>query len=124
MSRDHEGGVRGFHWLSKAWYGDANLNVIEEVIDEINLGWFHFNEEGGDDGTTGEFTMRWVRLGKDIIPKLVVFSDAFETLHSFQDVIDVLATYDDKDITPEQFANVLLELGFKDLTKTVSPYDR
>jgi hypothetical protein len=110
--KDHSGCERGFHHVSKAWYGKTALQNSEE-IDEVMVGFYH--PEGG---TTGEFGVRWLPLDGDITPKLEVFNDAWHALYQFQDLLGALAELDEKDITPAQFCELLLSFGIKDLTST------
>ena len=116
MNRNHVGCIRGFHHLSKAWYGPANLKN-SEVIDEITLGLYH-----PDGGTSGEMSIRWSDLGGKSVPRLVVFNDAWSALAQFKDVIKTLAAWDSDDTTPSEVAAVLTECGFTDLTAVDSPY--
>lgn len=114
----HEGMIRGFYWLSKAWYADANLHG-REFKDDITFG--YYDEQDG--GTTGEMSMCWYELGGKVSPKLEVFDDAWSALSAFTDVIARMGELDNQNITPAQFAEELKALGFTDLTPYQSPYD-
>ena len=112
--KSHEGCRRGFHWTSKAWYAEAN-----RFPKEITFGMY----AADDDGTTsGEMKMQWVELGKRLTPQLCVFDDAWSALATFSDLIQRMAEVDSEDISEEQFVNMLLACGFKDLTKYQHPY--
>lgn len=117
MKRDHEGDIKGFTHLSRAWYGKANLpgrNYEDEVI-------FGFYAPEG--GTSGEMGMRWVALTPPTAtPQLQVFCDGWSALGHFKDVIDRLAEVDSQDITPSQFCQILTECGFTDQTPEEDPY--
>lgn len=65
-------------------------------------------------------TMAWVPLNV-LTPMLQVFDDAWHILWGFQDLLQKLASLHHEPITPEQFAKILTELGFKDLTKRTDP---
>jgi hypothetical protein len=114
--RDHEGDFRGFYHLSEAWYGPSNL-VNSKYTDEVNFGFFC-----PDGGTSGEMAMRWQELGGKDVPELTCFSDAWNTLASFPDLIAAMGELDDTDPTPKQFCALLMQLGFKDLTPRENPY--
>ena len=107
---------RAFHWLSRAWYGASNL-ADSDTVDEITIG--NYSEEGG---TTGEFNITWVSLGGKIVPQLKAFDDSWRTLTEFNDLLLVLAQYDDENPTQEIIAKELVALGFEDSTRTEYPY--
>jgi hypothetical protein len=118
MMRDHEGDIRGFIQLSRAWYGDANLVNSKDVVDEVTFG--YYSPEGG---TSGEMSVKWVILsGSTPAAKLVCFYDGFSALSRFTDVIARLAQFDDDGMAPEQFCAVLAACGFADQTVSESPY--
>jgi hypothetical protein len=110
--------IRGFHWLSQAWYASA-FSVGRESTDEVSFGFY----DSTDGGTTGEMTMHWYDLGTaGITPRLEVFDDAWDALYWCPDVLAALAERDNQDITPVQFCEMLNRLGFADLTKREDPY--
>lgn len=111
---NHAGCKRQFRQLSKAWYGDANMQ--RDIADCITIGFYR-----PDGSTTGEFLIRWERLGSGITPKLSVFNDAWDALYNFSDMIEVMATLDGKDISPDYFAEELAKLGIEDATETCMP---
>jgi hypothetical protein len=104
--------VWGFHRLHMAWY--AKKNLYTDV--QITFGVYAFKKDGSNDDCVAEMAMIWEDLGNKIIPKLEVFDDAWKCLASFRDVVSELAKFDSKNITEEKFVEVLLKLGFKDLT--------
>ena len=108
----HDGAYRGFMQLSKAWYADANLRGAN-YRDEVMFGFYY--EDGG---TSGEMGVRWVDIGseKHLTPILRVYDDAWDALNECKDVIEKMAEVDGDDISPEQFCDILLSCGFKDLT--------
>lgn len=116
MKNSNEGTFKGFTQLSKAWYGKSNLE-IERIEDNITFGFYA--EEGG---TTGEMSVNWVHLGGRIVPEWTIFSDGWNALSNFHDLIDLLGQHDDEDPSPEQFREYLIECGFIDITKTKNPY--
>ena len=108
--KKHDGSVRGFYHLSKAWYGKGCLES-SDILDEVMFGFYH-----KDGGTTGEMSMRWKELGGKEVPKLEVFDDGWHALNEFKDVIQKLADVDNLNINPEQFCEILLDCGFENLT--------
>jgi hypothetical protein len=114
--RDHEGDIKGFYHLSRAWYGKPSLDAMNKVgvVDEVMFGYFSL-----DGGTSGEMSMRWMEVGNEIVPRLEVFDDGWSALARLKDsVIDKLGEVDSERITPEEFCEMLEECGFKDLTPT------
>ena len=99
---------RGFHWLNKAWYAEANK------LKNGNITFGIYSTEGG---TTGEMTMEWIDLSGKSVPRLQCFDDSWKALASFTNLIDALGLVDDKNITEEEFVKILLGCGFTDLTK-------
>jgi hypothetical protein len=112
--KEHEDHIRGFHHLSKAWYWPACLPLYrktDENFDEVTFGFYSL-----DGGTSGEMSVTWETLNMKPVPKLEVFNDAWHALSHLQDVLEEMAKIDDEDISPEQFCELLLKCGFKDLT--------
>lgn len=111
--KNHDGMIRGFHWYNKAWYAESNGNGIE-----VGFGLYDPN----DGGTTGEMSVKWIVLDNKLTPKLCSFDDSWSALNTFSDLLEKMAEADSEDITDSQFVQMLLECGFKDLTKYESPY--
>lgn len=112
MKNKHEGCEKGFTHLSKAWYGEACLKD-SEVIDKITIGFY-----AQDGGTSGEFCVAWEGLAGRPVPRLCVYDDGWSALNEFSDLIKKMADFDGQDISPEEFADLLLSMGIKDRTKT------
>ncbi len=115
--RDHSGCIRGYRQLSRAWYGLACLSK-EGLVDQVTFGFYH--PEGG---TTGEIYVEWSPLVSDErpTPRLHLYDDAFSALAHFKDVLDRLADFDNADIQPWEFCQILRECGFQDLTDNRKP---
>jgi hypothetical protein len=110
----HDGMIRGFYHLKEAWYADANLNNRSDgLVDEINIG---FYGPDGDQGTTGEFAVRWTELGGGVVPQLCVYDDAWEALTHFSDLLEEMAKLNYKNPSATDFCELLKRLGVKDLT--------
>lgn len=107
----HEGMIKGFTQLSRAWYGKVNLQNAN-YIDDVTFGFY-----APEGGTTGEMSVRWVYLGGRYVPELTIYSDAWSALANMHDLIDLLGQYDDADSSPEEFCKYLLDCGFQDLTE-------
>lgn len=114
MENKHEGMIKGFTQLSKAYYGEREIKEAD-YEDEIVFGFYSSNEPT----TTGEMSVQWVRLKEKLEPKLIIFSDAWNALANLQELINLLGEHDSESSTPEQFRQFLLECGFVDMTKTV-----
>jgi hypothetical protein len=99
-------GKRGFHWSSKAFY-----NSVVTKYHDIFFGLYC-----PDGGSIGEMAMVWHKLAGKDIPRLECFDDAWIVLFSFNDVLYELTNVDNKNITEEEFVEILLAHGFKDLT--------
>lgn len=112
--KDHTGDVRAFTHRNRSWYAPHLKHMTDGVVDEVMFGYY-----SPDGGTSGEMAMRWYNLGLDApTPRLEAYSDAWHALNTFSGVLAMLAEHDSQDITPEQFCNVLLSLGFVDRTET------
>ncbi len=109
--KNNDGVFRGFTQLSRCWYANANLKNTD-LIDDVTFGFYH--EEGG---CSGEMSMRWKELSGAIIPYLKVYDDGWSALNEFKDILPHLADVDDLNIPPEDFCQILLDCGFKDMTK-------
>jgi hypothetical protein len=110
----HDGMIRGFYHLAEAWYADANLkNRYDGLIDEVMIG---FYGPDGDQGTSGEFAVKWEHLGGKLTPQLCVYDDAWEALTHFSDLLAEMAKLDKMSPSPVEFCELLKRLGIKDLT--------
>ena len=105
-------GIRGFHWLSRAWYSSTGLRGAE-FEDEVMVGFY-----SKDGGTYGEFAFRWMPIGglSGLTPQLQAFDDSWAALRECRDLLESMAEHDNQSTSPEDFVEILLSLGFKDLT--------
>lgn len=63
--------------------------------------------------------MRWLELSGQMTPRLHAYDDAWRVLASFSDdLLQRLAEVDDKNISPEQFIEILKSCGFVDKSQT------
>ncbi len=105
---------RGFVVLSKSWYADACLDGVD-YVDEIMFGMYD-GKGVITGGTDGEMSMKWYKT--PAAPRLEAFDDSWAVLATFTDVIAAMGRKNDLNITPNQFAEILVELGFEDMTQT------
>lgn len=113
--------ARAFTVHGESWYAKTS-RLKPDVLEEILFGIYLTDEDGTDDGTSGEMAMRWYRVASKPTPRLEAFDDSWDVLASFADVIEKLGEVDSKDITPQEFVNILVECGFQDRTAHVSPH--
>lgn len=113
-SNKHEGGKRKFYHVGEAWYSSTALGF--GMDDEVVIGVYH-----PDGGTTGEFSVRWSKVGRESTPMLCAFDDSWSALSMFQDVLKKMAEIDDHNIMPDEFCYLLLECGVEDATPTEYP---
>jgi len=104
--RNHEGCIRAYIRSSKAWYS----KVIDR--EEIMIGMYH--PEGG---TSGEFKIEWVEIGKSITPILKCYDDAWSALWNFKDFLEELSKIDSENIDEFGVVQILDRLGIKDITE-------
>ncbi len=107
--------MKGFYWLSKSYYAAANT----DCIDEIMVG--DYEAEGG---CTGEFAIRWTKVGGESTPRLEAFEDSWKILADCDDLLFVLSELDGTNPAPEVIAESLINLGYKDLTRRENPYKK
>jgi len=82
---------------------------------EITFGLY---PDDGSHGTFGEMKVKWIDLGSHgKAAQLMVFEDSWDVLASFADLIHGLNELNDTNPTEEDFVNLLIRHGFRDLTK-------
>lgn len=113
IENKHNRMIKGFSHLSRTYYGESILHKNDDFVDEVNFGFY--DNQGC---TTGEMYVQWVKLDNQVYPKLSVLDGSWSALAQFHDLIDLLAQHDDKRITPDEFCQLLLQCGFKDITET------
>jgi len=104
---ENENYKRAFIVSNRAWY----KNVVGKK--EVVFGMYDLVLSG----TTGEMAMRWHDLNRAEVPRIECFDDAWKTLFSFTDVLEKLADVDNKNITQDDFIEILLSCGFVDKTE-------
>lgn len=92
----------------------AVSNKKERITDRIMFG--IYTPEGGCEAEMG---MVWHKLRDDLVfPRIEIFSDAFGRLKqdTFIQLIHDLSYIPNPEMTPEDFSNMLVGLGFKDMS--------
>jgi hypothetical protein len=116
--KDQPKSRRAFNWFTKAWYGKS------QDLNEISFG-MYYDGETTDEMDTGEMFIRWHDIGdKKMVPRLEAFDDGWFLLHEFSDVLEKLAEVNDQNISQEQFVEILLSCGFKDITAYKNPQSK
>ena len=105
---------KGFYLLSECWYGASAL-AASKYNDEILI---HF---GKDEDNKGEFNIKWSTLAGDNVPKLEVYDDAWDTLADMPELIALLKTCSDENISPLGMKNKLLSIGYEDWSVKLDP---
>lgn len=117
--KDHKGCTRGFHWFSQAFYARGGLSYREDTLDEFMIGMY--DVVGG--GTTGEFAIRWMKVGGNWTPRLEAFNDSWNALALFGDLLKGLSDLDCERPSPQVIYELLISLGIADLTRRTRPDD-
>ena len=99
---------RGYVRTGEAWYKDS---ITEQEKNCISFGMYD-----GDGCTTGEMDIQWHTIGNSLVPRLECYDDAWKVLHSFSDVIEKFAEYDNINISMDEFCKLLDECNFTDMT--------
>jgi hypothetical protein len=114
----------GFLQTSKmAWAESALKNV--DYYDEVHVGWYSKNSEGG---TTGEFSFQFGRFSDPGSARLAgggrwmrtrIYCDGWNALANMPELIVALAQRDtfggeNQSPTPEEFCEMLVRIGIED----------
>ncbi len=107
--------VKGFHWGTRAYY-HMPQNQKPDYIDDLSLGIYH--SEGG---TSGEFTIEWITLDRNVASRLKAFDDSWHVMPLMPELFTLMAQVSSDSSTPaystEDFTKRLLEKGWRDLTR-------
>jgi Lar family restriction alleviation protein len=115
--------MKGFIQFSKAWYNHIHSGADSRFIDDITIG-FYVEEEPGEFGTTGEFTLEWKQNTSNEDKPFVILkvhNDSWKTLSEMPEVLMMLSALNDTHPTSDEIAKMLIELGFTDMTPTKGP---
>ncbi len=97
----------GFVIPSESWYKAV-------VGDSLKIFIGDYPEEGG---TKGEFTIIWVPSGSKLVPKLHSYDDSWRVLSRIPEFFTKLGELDDKNASIHDIKEMLLSLGYKDMTE-------
>lgn len=103
---DNETPIKGFYHRNASWYAETVRRAERDVTDSISIG-MHFVSGG----TAGEFLIEW----NGTVARLNAFDDAWGALAECADFVAELKTLEGA--TPQQVIDVLVRLGYQDLTK-------
>lgn len=97
-----------FYCTHEAWYGPTPGMTADKVEAEIMIA-----------GPLGEFAVRWHRLSSGLYPQIEAFSDGWYALADprLTPLFAWLAEMHRRNVTPDQFAAKLVELGLPDTTQ-------
>lgn len=99
--------IRGYYRLSKTWYAkDRDL-----AKPTIMIGLYH-----PDGSTAGEVSIEWENIKNQQVPRLIAFDDGWKALATFGNLLKEMAAAGNKNITEEQFVQMLDKAAFRDLT--------
>ena len=106
MNKEFLSNAKAFSIPARAYYADA----FKGEHDHIMIGFYYEN-----DGTEGEFRLEWSRIGI----QLQAYNDAWEALSKMPELLELMAKLDNDNIEPtvDEFAVLLKELGYKDITE-------
>ena len=102
---DDEKAIWAFHWTAKARYAET-----AGYKEEIMFGRFCV---GG--GGNGELAMRWRKVGNQLVPRLEAYGHEMTLLLDLMPLLKAIKTLP-PNFTQQEFVNVLLTEGFRDLT--------
>lgn len=109
-------GFYGFSCMSRQKYF-PNLTEINKQMgesDKISFGIFY-----PDGGCDAEMQMTWHTLKDEEVPRLEVFSDAFELLKT-EKFLRLISDFEEE-MTPGAFSQLLIDHGFKDMSDNPLP---
>jgi hypothetical protein len=104
-------GKKTFYCSNLAYYANAIGRTKKETM--ISL------DSGG--GTYGEFAIRWVDIGNDLVPQLQAFDDSWDALSQMPELIESLKEIDNQNYSQSDFNELLLRLGYEDKTPYSDP---
>lgn len=106
MSKEYLNDAKAFSIPSRAWFA----SVLKGKPDHIMIGFYYEN-----DGTEGEFKLEWSNIGI----QLQAYNDSWEALFKMPELLELMAKLDSNNEEPtvDEFATLLKELGYKDITE-------
>lgn len=98
--------IKGFHWYSRAWY----FRLERDLVDSFSIGLYY-----PSGGCRLEFMIEFKQLST-ISARICVFDDAFQAFGEFSELFDALKNRQTAGMLPDQLYQLLVELGYSDLT--------
>lgn len=69
-------------------------------------------------GIQADFRIEWVDFGKRLVPRLKIFDDCWKALYVYgEDFLELLARFDNKNISKDRMKQELVKIGFDDATE-------
>jgi hypothetical protein len=107
----------------EAWYADTAMRARDRnVVRELNIGVDARGEDGSEQGTYGEGTIQWIKLGEPAA-QLQLFHDGWRALGAVPGFWDLLVGLGDIRRSPtfDEVRAGLERLGFRDTTARQDP---
>lgn len=86
----------------------ASYCRVMAVVSAVTFGLYRV--EGG--GTVGMLSVRWEKLGNEVVPQLHAYYDSWRVLASFSDVLARMSEVAGSSCSPEDLCQILLDCGF------------
>jgi len=106
--------IKTFVCLSRQNYYETTRQIEKGIADIITFG--NFAADG--EGIEYELSMEWhiLRDEKHPSPRLCMFNDAFKAIEEHAELLKELMQYHKIYFSPDQFSEILLRLGYKDMS--------
>src|SRR6266481_5012988 len=108
--KDFSDCYKAYTVTSEAPYAKISL-YAKDCVEDIAFGYYYY--EGG---TSSEMSITWEIQGDRPVPYFKCHNGAFAALATFEKVIEAMAEFDDRCMTPGQFREILDRRGFVDET--------
>ena len=99
---------KGFYRVSRQPYADTFLDS-KDLFEHFNI-----VQQIPNDGVEYEFGISFYKLQGTDAARLEIFEDAFVALNNNRELLDALSTT--RNISPDDLQDMLLRLGYKDLS--------
>jgi len=86
------------------------ISLYDNKLDEIMVGIY---PDSGNQETTGEFSISWIKPYGKNMSHIKLFNDSWHLLSELPELFAVLAKKADKNPTPNDIEDLLIELGYK-----------
>jgi len=96
------------HLRREFYTNTASYCRVMGVVSAVTFGLYRV--EGG--GTVGMLSVRWEKLGNEVVPQLHAYYDSWRVLASFSDVLARMSEVAEAPCPPDAFCQMLLDCGF------------